>query len=422
MKILQLCKKFPYPLKDGESIAIANLSQALHQAGCELTLLTMNTAKHKFDIANLPKSYNHYKAIYEVEVDNRIKVVDAFLNLFSSESYHIKRFISPAFEAKLIELLSTEKYDIVQLETLYLAPYVDIIRQYSDAKIVMRSHNVEYEIWKRVTQNTQFFLKKWYLGLLTKRLKHFEIANINQYDYLLAITQRDLDFHRHLGCTVPATVVPIGLDSTRYSHILEKANNSALINHQNHNIVPEKLSCCFIGALDWMPNIEGVEWLLKEIWPKVIAKEPEAILYIAGRYTPDWLMDGHWPNVEICGEVENAAEFIANNDIMLVPLLSGGGMRVKILEGMALSKLVISTSIGIEGISAVHGEEALVADSSEDFAQEIVNAFRDINMIKRISKNAKDFVAKSYDNKAIAEQLIQFYEAQLSEKTPSSVH
>lgn len=418
MKILQLCKKFPYPLKDGESIAVTYLSQALNKAGCELTLLSMNTTKHEFDLAKLPKNYNHYKAIHVVPIDNRIKVIDAFLNLFSNESYHIQRFVSDEFADKLKTLLEAEAYDVVQLETLYLAPYINIIRQYSKAKIVLRSHNVEYEIWKRVMQNTNLLPKKWYLALLTRRLKAFEIAHLNEYDYLVAITQRDLDFYKHLGCNLPSCVVPIGIAADRYNALLRDADNSSLINHNNHNIIPGKLSCCFIGSLDWLPNIEGVEWLLQEVWAKVVEKEPEAVLYIAGRNTPEWLLDGHWPNVEICGEVDDAAEFIADHDIMLVPLRSGGGMRVKILEGMALSKLVITTSLGIEGIRAEHGKEALIADTAEAFANEIVKAFKDIEMLKRIAKNAKDFVYQYYDNETIARQLLDFYEAHIpQEKT-----
>lgn len=105
MKILQLCKKFPFPLKDGESIAVTYLSNALHEQGCEITLLSMNTTKHYTDLRSLPPDFNHYKAIYVTPLDNKIKVFDAFKNLFSRESYHIIRFVSKDFESKLIELL-----------------------------------------------------------------------------------------------------------------------------------------------------------------------------------------------------------------------------------------------------------------------------------------------------------------------------
>lgn len=105
MKILQLCKKFPYPLKDGESIAVTYLSNALHNLGCEISLLSMNTSKHYMEISDLPSDFNHYKEIHVTALDNSIKTLDAFKNLFSSDSYHVSRFICPDFRNKLIELL-----------------------------------------------------------------------------------------------------------------------------------------------------------------------------------------------------------------------------------------------------------------------------------------------------------------------------
>jgi polysaccharide biosynthesis protein PslH len=404
MKILQLCKKFPFPLKDGEAIAVTYLSQALHRAGAKLTLLSMNTTKHEFDITQLPADYNHYEAIHLVAIDNRVKMVDAFLNLFSAQSYHVQRYVSEAFADKLRELLAAEEYDLVQLETLYLAPYIGVIRANSRARIVLRSHNVEYEIWKRVMENTTMLAKKWYLGLLTRRLKAFEVSHLNEYDLLVAITQRDLDFYRYKGCRLPACVVPIGLEVSRYNDIL------SLMGAQKSS--KQDLSCCFIGSLDWLPNIEGVRWLLDKVWAAVREKMPNAVLHIAGRNTPDWLLSGTWAGVNIAGEVADAAQFIAQHDIMLVPLHSGGGMRVKILEGMALEKVIITTTLGIEGIGAQHGQEALIADNAADFAQEIINALANPDKLDTIAKNARDFVVKNYDNQIIAQKLLDFYAAQ----------
>jgi polysaccharide biosynthesis protein PslH len=141
-------------------------------------------------------------------------------------------------------------------------------------------------------------------------------------------------------------------------------------------------------------------------------KMPNAVLHIAGRNTPDWLLSGTWAGVNIAGEVADAAQFIAQHDIMLVPLHSGGGMRVKILEGMALEKVIITTTLGIEGIGAQHGQEALIADNAADFAQEIINALANPDKLDTIAKNARDFVVKNYDNQIIAQKLLDFYAAQ----------
>jgi glycosyltransferase involved in cell wall biosynthesis len=402
MRILQLSKKFPYPLKDGEAIAVTYLAKAMHQLGVEMDLLSMNTSKHPFNIEELPSDFDHYQQIELVDIDNRLKVMDAFLNLFSNRSYHIERFISKDFEAKLIEMLQAKEYDVVQLETLYLAPYIETIREHSDARIAMRSHNVEHEIWKRIAENTNLGAKKWYLKLLTKRLQQFEVNSLNAYDVMVAITSRDLDFFKRLGMNIPAYAAPIGLDLQDYPH-------------QPIDLVAAP-TFSFIGSLDWMPNVEGLKWLLEEVWPLVIEAAPKAEFHIAGRNAPEWLLNLKQEGVKVVGEVPNAAEFIAAHEVMLVPLLSGSGMRVKILEGMAMGRLVISTTIGIEGIHAENEKEVLLADDPKAFAAQILLAYQSPDRLQSMAAAARQFMLAHYDNKQIAAGLLARYEALLGEK------
>ncbi|MEL6718133.1 MAG: glycosyltransferase, partial [Bacteroidota bacterium] len=289
MKLLQLCKKFPYPLKDGESLAVTYLSKAMKQLGCEVTLLSMNTTKHYFDLAKLPKNYNHYKAIHTVKVDNRLKAKDAFLNLFSTTSYHVSRFVSSNFKNCLIELLKIEKFDIIQLETLYLAPYIPIIRKYSNAPIVMRAHNIEHEIWERVAENSRILPLKIYLKYLTNKLKRYEIARLQDYDLLVAITKRDLELYRKLGYKNAATVTPVGVEQKKYEP-----------NYDSYKNTP---SISFIGSLDWIPNQEGLNWFLDHVWERVHAKHPDLKLHIAGRHAPKSILELKKENVIVHGEV-----------------------------------------------------------------------------------------------------------------------
>lgn len=398
MRILQLCKKFPYPLKDGEAIAVTYLSKALVDLGCEITLLSMNTTKHFSDLSKLPSEYNHYKHIYDIDLDNSIKVVDAFKNLFSKESYHVSRYVDTAYKQKLIELLKSEQYDIIQLETLYLAPYVPIIKEYSKGLITMRAHNVEFEIWERITKNTEFLPKKLYLNYLTSKLKNFELEHLNTYDYLIPVTERDLKTFKNLGYKNGALALPIGLETNNYLKQGIKITKK------------EGLNICFIGALDWMPNYEGFDWFLKNVWSTLSQDHDDIYFSVAGRNTPESVMSIKEKNVQIHGEVADAVTFISDSDIMVVPLFSGSGMRVKILEGMALGKTVITTSLGLEGISARHKEELLIADSPEEFIEMINYCNSDKSILDRIGKNAREFVIKYYDNKKNAEQLLDLYE------------
>ncbi|MCB0636028.1 MAG: glycosyltransferase [Lewinella sp.] len=395
MKILLLCKKFPYPLKDGESIAVYTLAKALHELGCEVSLLAMNTRKHRFKAASYPPALNFFQEIRTVEVDNRVKPAAAFRNLFSSASYHITRFDAPAFRTELRAMLQANDYDVVQLETLYLAPYIATIRQFSSARIAMRAHNVEHEIWQRLVANARPALKRWYIHYLTRKLRRFEIQSLDQYDYLVPITHRDLQLFRRLGAKCRAIVTPIGLETEDYQ--------------PDFGSFRQTPSLSFIGSLDWMPNVEGLQWFLDQVWPLLRSRFPQLELHVAGRNTPDHLLQLERPGVIIHGEVPDARAFINQHSFMMVPLLSGSGMRAKILEGMALGKVVCTTSIGLEGIEARHREEVLVANTPEQFVEVLGPYLQQAEQSERLGRHAQELVRAEYDYTRLSKRLVEAY-------------
>jgi glycosyltransferase involved in cell wall biosynthesis len=392
MKILQLCKKFPYPLNDGESVAVTSLAKSLQQLGCEVTLLAMNTSKHYVNINDLPKSFNHYKAIHTVDVDNQVKPFEALKALVKGENYFLTRFESAEYEAKLKALLEKEDFDIIQFETVQILIYAKReIFKHSRAKIVLRSHNVEHEIWERIVNNSKISFKKWYLNRLTKQLKQFEIEQFEVIDALVSITQRDLDLFRNLGFKGKGQVTPIGLSANNY-----------LPNYQSFDNKP---NLSFIGTLDWFPNIEGVNWFLEKVMPKT----ENIILHIAGRNAPESLLNLQMQNVTVHGEVKDSANFINNHSIMIVPLFSGSGMRVKILEGMALGRVIITTSLGLEGIAAVDEQHIFIANTATEFTDRIEFIKNNPTILKAIGENAKAFIESEFDNLTIAKRLMDYY-------------
>lgn len=402
MKILQLCKKFPFPLNDGESIAVTFLAQAMKTCGAKLTLLSMNTRKHFFDLDTLPASFSHYEAIHTIEIDNRLKPVDAFCNLFSKDSYHISRFISLEFEKKLIDLLEKEHFDVVQLESLFMAPYIPAIRKYSRALVVMRAHNVEHEIWDRIAQQESGFLKKEYIAYLTAKLKRYELEMLAHYDLLVPITHRDELLFRALGYSGTSITIPVGLDMNKYQPNMDK--------------FPSIKAISFIGSLDWMPNIEGLKWFLLEVWPFVQEELPEALFFIAGRNAPAWLSNYHNKGVQFVGEVPDAADFIEKYPVTVVPLLSGSGIRVKIVENMAMGRAIVTTTVGLEGIPATHNLEVLIADDPKPMATCIVDLLKVPDRSKMMGIASRAFVQKKFDNRLLATQLFEKMEECVQKK------
>ena len=148
----------------------------LLEAGHQVKILAVNSEKFNVKASDIPEEYRQKTGIELIDVDLSIRPLRAFLNLFSKKSYHVERFISEDFKARLTEVLKKEQFDVVQLEMLFMAPYVETIRQHSKAMIVLRAHNVEHKIWERMAKETKFFIKRWYINHLAKTLK--ELAGI----------------------------------------------------------------------------------------------------------------------------------------------------------------------------------------------------------------------------------------------------
>jgi glycosyltransferase involved in cell wall biosynthesis len=401
MRILQLCNKFPYPPKDGGAIAIYNLIKGLGSMGHDVTVLAMNTRKHFTDAGEVINGLKDIAEFSYININTDINIIKAAFNIvFSRIPYNAGRFISKEFAAKIEDILIAEKYDIVQLEGLYLIPYVDIVRQNSDALISYRAHNIEHEIWEGIVRNEKNILRRWYLRIMAKRIRNLEISAMNSYDLLVPITHRDAQILNSLGNNKPYHVCPVGIDDERIQH------QKGAINYR---------SVFFLGSLDWFPNQEGLVWFIDNVWERIHTKYPDVEFYVAGRNAPGWLENKitRTGNIVFKGEIEDAYAFMADKGIMVVPLFSGSGMRVKIIEGMAHDKVIISTAMGAEGIDIRHGENILIAESADEFEKELENILENKSFFTKIGKNAGRFVAENLNNNKITAALAGFYKTNL---------
>ncbi|MCG3167315.1 MAG: hypothetical protein POELPBGB_03104 [Bacteroidia bacterium] len=395
MKVLQICNKPPFPPVDGGCVAMNAITSGLLANGHSVKVLAVSTKKHPFLKKQIPEAYLRKTSIETVFVDTGLSVVKGFKNLFSKGSYNVERFYSGDFETKLTEILKKEQFDTVQFESIFTAPYLETVKRYSKAKTVLRAHNVEHLIWQRMATQTSNPLKKWYLQFLAKRLREYEMNVLNNFDGIATITAEDKNYFIKNNIQTKSEVFPLGIDSAQYK--------PAQLNEV------EFPSLFHLGSMDWMPNEEAIKWFLEKVWINVHTAFPDLKLYLAGRNMPEWLQTLQMPNVSIVGEVENAHQFMRQKAVMIVPLLSGGGMRVKIIEGMALGKAIISTTVGAEGIEAKDGETILIADTPEQFVQQIGKCINNPEWYNRIAVEARKLALKNYDYKEVAKKLTTFY-------------
>ena len=398
MKILQICHKPPYPAIDGGCIAINNISRGLLNQDQDLKIITISTIKHPFSPEKIESNFKLKTNIEHLFVDTKLNIVDAFSNLVTYDSYNISRFFSPDFDQLVIKTLQSTNFDIVHLESLFTTPYLETIRNHSNAKVVLRSHNLEYMIWERLASETNNPAKKIYLNLLSNQLKNYEIDIISKIDGIAAISKEDEKKYLKLGCKSPLQTIPFGIDTKAYKSTEKKINS-------------DQLSFFHLGAMNWKPNLEAVGWLNKDIWPTISKSFPEYKLHLAGKNMPQWIINNSSNSIINHQEVESAIDFMNEFDIMLVPLLSAGGIRVKIIEGMALGKVIISTRIGAEGIDYKDGVNLIIANTALEFRDKIKWLTNNPKKIKEIGDNAKNYILEKYDNKKISERLVQFYKA-----------
>lgn len=380
--VLILSNKLPYPDSDGSSIAMARMLEVLVMKKFSVHFLAINTNKHFKDIG---VSREHIPTVtFEAFVwDTSPKVLSAITNLSSSAPYHVSRFYIPTLLNRL-KKFKDGMFDTIILEGAFMGMYLNECKRIGN-RIILRAHNVEHQIWTRLTINEVSRLKKWYLKLQSNRLKRFESNLARSVDQIWCISKNDLEWfelHTNKCHFIPTAVLP---------------------QKDPEKIVP--LKCHHLGALDWAPNIQGLQWFISEIWPKVIKIIPKAEFHIAGNNPPSNFKVPEKLNIFYHGQVENAVNFMHNHGISIVPLLAGSGMRIKILQNSAAGVPTLSTAIGAEGIFKKGSDKAIIVESEQEFISGLIRLFESPDTTQVLAKKAKEDILRRFGIQATLERV-----------------
>jgi len=401
MNILLLCNKSPWPLGEGGPIAMYAVINGLLKAGHSVKVLAANTNKYFVDPASIPNDFAESTGIEFAFIDLSVRPLGALFNYLRNRSYHVARFRNNDFEQKLVNILKKEEFAIIQAEMIYTTVYLDVMRRYSKAKIILRAHNIEHLIWKRMAGNSRNLLRKHYLDHLYRTLRGYELNTIRQVDGIVAITETDAAFFRQQSGKVPVISIPYGIDPGSFPALSE---------------LPPSPDLFHIGSMNWLPNEEGIRWFLGNVWPEVSMKTPSLTFHLAGRMMPEWLKNLKVKGVSVAGEVPDVWEFMKNHTVMVVPLFSGSGIRIKIVEAMAAGRVVITTSIGAEGIHYTNGVHLMVADSREEFIKIIGLVLSDAALRKSLGQNARKLIEIHHNNSQLMLRLTNFYQDLISDR------
>ena len=302
--------------------------------------------------------------------------------------YAVAKYRSAAYRAQVEQLLARERFDLIVCD--FLPPVVNLPERLSCPSIVF-THNVEAEIWRRHAEQATNPLSKYLLTQQWTRMLAFEAEALSRFDLVLAVSEADSRTFARLypaSLKAPVHVVQTGVETDYFTPAAA---------------APAPAHMVFTGSMDWLPNEDGMTYFCREILPKIREREPQATLSIIGRSpTPAVARLAEIPGVEVTGRVDDVRPHIAAGAVYVVPLRIGGGTRLKIFEAMSMSKAVVSTTIGAEGLPVTNGRDIEIADDPARFAEAVVRLMRDPEARRAIESAARRLVVERYDWSAVA--------------------
>ncbi|MCX7744810.1 MAG: glycosyltransferase family 4 protein [Flavobacteriales bacterium] len=380
-RVLLLMPKPPYPMIDGGCIAMANSMKVWKEAGFDVHVFCLSTPKHPFYSDMFPKEWIEHKNLFHEYVDTRVMPTHLPIFLFSSHSYQARRFYSHQAAKQIARLLEQHDYDVVVFDSLYAAIYLAEIKKRFSGTVFLRSHNIEFQIWQSLRKNESQFIKRKLLLYETNRLKKWEESIYHQVDGIFTITTGDERTTREISPHIPVVTLPVSMEIP------------AEIKKRTLHL---PLRLFHIGAMNWEPNQDAIQWFLDAWFPLLSEKFPDITFHFAGKGMPSEFKNLRFNHTYCYGEVQDAIAFMKQFDVLVVPLRHGSGLRIKILEAMALGIPVISTRKGAEGIPVIHGENILLADNPEDCMKSISQLIQTPGLYEHLSEQGIAFIQKNF--------------------------
>jgi glycosyltransferase involved in cell wall biosynthesis len=384
MRILFLSQVLPYPLDAGPKVRSYFVLRHLTQRH-EVTLLTfVRDTDRSQDIAHLAE-FCHAVHIVPMHRTRLRDVKFLVQSLLTRQPFLIVRDQIPAMTDRIRQMVTSESFDVVHVDQLWMAQYALAARAVSaKPKLILDQHNAVHLIPKRLADGTSNPIKQIFLTREAHSLAIYEPEVCHRFDDVVWVTEEDRRAVAALPGSnadgqLPSTVIPICADPTQVKPVVRD---------------PSKKRVTFLGGLHWPPNAEGIRWFAKHVLPQVRAEAPEAVLTVVGKSPPPGL-DGE--GIEVTGYVTDLGPYLAQTAVFIVPLHAGGGMRVKILDAWSWGLPIVSTTIGAEGIETQPEQNILIADTASAFAQAVIRVLREPTLAQQLAQGGRQTVIEKYD-------------------------
>jgi polysaccharide biosynthesis protein PslH len=326
------------------------------------------------------------------------------LHVGAPAPYAVNRFADAAVQRRLGTWFGENAFDVTVCDFLDAA--VNFPARLNIPSVLFQ-HNVESEIWRRHAETESNQVRKMMYRMEFRKMLRYEQSAVRRFQHVIAVSENDRSIMAQWVDADHITVVPTGVDLAHFAPESDTSNSDA------SGAAP---LITFIGAMDWEPNVDGVEYFCGEVWGAIRREVPEARLRIVGRKpvrrVEKWVSD----SIEVTGRVPSIIEHLRQSSVVIVPLRIGGGTRLKIYEAMAAGKAVVSTTVGAEGLDVHHGRDIILADDAPAFSQAVIMLLRDGELRNRYGKAAAETAAR-YDWPAIGQRFSDVLESVAEKKS-----
>ena len=308
------------------------------------------------------------------------EMFDYALRLFSSEPYGITKYCRPEVGRGLRSLLEQENYDVILCDFMAAA---GVIPWDCATPKVLFTHNVEATIWRRHYEVASNLIWKAISWQEWRKMEAAERRYLRLADRVLAVSETDRDAFAAFLNAEKLTVIPTGVDIEYFQPLAGEETANSLV---------------FTGSMDWLPNEDAIFYFADAILPLIRVHSPEVFLDVVGRNPSRKLqaLAETEKSIRLTGWVDDIRPFVGRGSVCIVPLRIGGGTRLKIYEAMAMGKAVVSTSVGAEGLAVRSGENIVLADTPNDFAQAVISLLRDPRQRQQLGAAARTLVQENY--------------------------
>jgi polysaccharide biosynthesis protein PslH len=324
------------------------------------------------------------------EASPALRALDYLSQLTHREPYAVRRFASSGVKKQLQTWFQQQAFDIAVCDFLDAA--INFPKRL-DIPSVLFQHNVESEIWRRLAAAESNVWKRMVYKFEAQKMSRYEESVVRCFHHVIAVSGHDRALMSRWVDPQRITVVPTGVD----------LNNFRITRPSGKPLV------MFVGAMDWEPNVDAVEYFCGQVWPKIKKDVPAALFRIVGRNPGRRVQKLASDSIEVTGSVPSVQSHLQEAAVVVVPLRIGGGTRLKIYEAMAMGKAVVSTSVGAEGLDVHDGRDIVLADQPAEFAQAVKVLLQDGELRGKHERAAID-LAQRYDWPVIAKKFAEVLE------------